>query len=255
MHALRTPCRNVENGWGQAPVFLWQHRAHPCSIDTHPAQQRHSPVAASRLTRAASTLTLRTNDAHPVQHRYSPVAASTLNRAATTLTLAQHRDSPCATSTLTPSSNDTHPVQHRRSHVQQRHAACAASVLTPVATTHTLTSSTLPRAAARHSRVGMRHLSGFRNCTLPSPLRQPKLRGATSNIARSRRWRPSAVWACWIAHSPVPARESSYLLLPRASEVCTRLGQTSTGRVCAWPKRPAGGRSHLSTSRGRHLRL
>jgi len=46
----------------------------------------------------------------------------------------------------------------------------------------------------------------------------------------------------------VPARELSLLLLPRAPEVCTRLGQTSTGRTGAWPGLPAGGRSHLSTS-------
>ena len=48
---------------------------------------------------------------------------------------------------------------------------------------------------------------------------------------------------------PVPARELSFLLLPRALEVCTRLGQSSTGRAGAWPGLPAGGRSHLSTSR------
>jgi hypothetical protein len=53
---------------------------------------------------------------------------------------------------------------------------------------------------------------------------------------------------------PVPARELSYLLLPRALEVCTRLGKTSTGSFGASPRLPAGGRSHLSTSRERYLR-
>ena len=72
-------------------------------------------------------------------------------------------------------------------------------------------------------------------------------RGVRASLESSF-WRPSAVWACWKAHSPVSARELSYLLLPRALEVCTRLGYTSTGRIGAWPKLPAGGRSHLSTS-------
>jgi len=35
------------------------------------------------------------------------------------------------------------------------------------------------------------------------------------------------------------------LLLPRALGVCTRLGQTSTGRIGAWPGLPAGGRLAL----------
>ena len=48
---------------------------------------------------------------------------------------------------------------------------------------------------------------------------------------------------------PVPARELSYLLLPRALEVCTHLRKTSTGSIGASPRLPAGGRSHLSTSR------
>ena len=37
---------------------------------------------------------------------------------------------------------------------------------------------------------------------------------------------------CWIAQiGPVPARELSLLLLPRAPEVCTHVGKTSTGRI------------------------
>ena len=43
----------------------------------------------------------------------------------------------------------------------------------------------------------------------------------------------------------VPVRELSLLLLPRAPEVCRHLGQTSTGRIGAWPRLPAGGRLAL----------
>jgi len=44
---------------------------------------------------------------------------------------------------------------------------------------------------------------------------------------------------------PVSVRELSLLLLPRALEVCTHLGKSSSGSVGALPKLPAGGRLAL----------
>ena len=67
-----------------------------------------------------------------------------------------------------------------------------------------------------------------------------KMPNHKSGFERTRFWRPSAVRACWIAHSPVSARESSHLLLPRALGVCTYLGHTSTGGTGASPALPAG---------------
>jgi len=48
--------------------------------------------------------------------------------------------------------------------------------------------------------------------------------------------RLSAVWGCWRAHRPVPVRELSLLLLPRAPVVCT-----ATGNINRRCRRVAGG--------------
>src|ERR1019366_5502133 len=112
-----------------------------------------------------------------------------------------------------------------------------------------------PQCCHLGAQVRARTAAALQPALSPAVPLTSRLNRLISLATKSKIVRPPALAAVGVTgvldstKCPVPARELSLLLLPRAPAVCTHRGQTSTGRIGAWPGLPAGGRSHLSTSR------
>jgi hypothetical protein len=206
---------------------------HPSAATRHPPRRNATPQRRNATPPASHCDTTRAATRHPPRRIATPQ-----RRNATPP--ASQRDTPRVALRHPPRRIATPPASQRDTpRVATRHPPCR-NATTPVSR----------RCAACIRAPHALQLGMSPHCPLTSRLNRPKSIATKSKIVRSPA--VAAVGGTGVLGKhirPVPARESSYLLLPRAPEVCTHLGKTSTGRIGAWPKRPAGGRSHLSTSR------
>jgi hypothetical protein len=147
-------------------------------------------------------------------------------------------------------------VWTRRATARPPRATCADTTRHSVAPSGHMCGQDAPQRGPLGPHVRTRRATAWPRCestestlTLTSGLNGPMLSLRSRRSQDLRFWRLSAVQACWIAHSPVPVRELSLLLLPRTLGVRTHLGkhQPEVSARCRNFQPVAA--SHLSTSR------
>jgi hypothetical protein len=257
---LRT-CRRCRGGWRSR---LW---GRGCSgrcggegkedrRDLHPsAGARHAGTARRRGGRPRFQPSMFPAPRRMSQRRTPRVHVRTA-RVATPHSPCRNATRPRRNATR-PRRNATLPVLQRHTPAPQRHTPRVATPHARAATPHSPVSQRHTPAPQRHTPAPQRHTPGVhvrthpaavlnRNVFLTSAAVGSYIFRTESKVVRSSAL--AAVGGTDVLDStlvPYWCGSLSLLLLPRSLEVCTRLGQSSTGRIGAWPGLPAGGRLAL----------